>query len=66
MIVIRVRRGGTVISVTGYCLDCGGLAGYIRKSGGDGLMPVVRRELAASNTSRCTPGPTQLFYSCRV
>jgi len=66
LIVIRVRRGGTGTSVTGYCLDSRGWAGYIRKYGDSGLMPVNGRESTASNTSRCTLGPTQLFESCRV
>jgi len=58
-IVIRVRCGVTVISVTGCFLDSRGWAGYIRKYGDGGLMPVAGKESAASNTSICTLGPTK-------
>jgi len=51
LIVIRVRCGGTVTSVTGY----------IRKYSDGGLMPVAGKETAASNTSRCTLGPPSCF-----
>jgi hypothetical protein len=66
LIFIRVRQGGTGISVTVYCLDSRGSAGYTRKYGYGGLMPVVRRESTVSSTSRCTLASTQLLYTSRV